>query len=434
MTKEPLSPLEPPTNEPLHVMPPSEGCLGNIEPLESAGSRWARYLGLGALGCVGLVGLFRVPVLSVLLSSVALGLGIAAGVSLARGLRTAGDPDREGESVRGSAWCITILALPIAAALSVISMMVAMTMYGGKESPLPKGLFAFAGGQDAADLRDEAIQSMRSGDYSRAERCYRRLVSQQPGDIKLRANLAFVLTSANKHREAIAIYDALTREGEGTYDLFAYHARSLDALGRSDEAIVWNYRALALVPSLVDVRGDLARILVKQDRSYEALSLLASFDEQLESRGEQPYFQGKRMAIAATLPPPSEISPVGLKSTKLGGHYYSVALGQKGESIPFLIDTGATHTTMSKQVLELLGFTIPGNAKRVDMRTADGRTATGMQFVLPHLRLGPYSLTDVQVVVLDKCASLLGQTTLERFDLSTSRLEGLEVLTLKLRS
>jgi len=34
-------------------------------------------------------------------------------------------------------------------------------------------------------------------------------------------------------------------------------------------------------------------------------------------------------------------------------------MGQKGKSLPFLIDTGALHTSMSMQVLEEIGLTIP---------------------------------------------------------------------------
>jgi len=38
------------------------------------------------------------------------------------------------------------------------------------------------------------------------------------------------------------------------------------------------------------------------------------------------------------------------------------------------------------------------------------------------------------VVVCEDCVALLGQTTLERFDLKTVRIDGLDVLSMSLRS
>lgn len=55
------------------------------------------------------------------------------------------------------------------------------------------------------------------------------------------------------------------------------------------------------------------------------------------------------------------------------------------------------------------------------------------QFAVPMLRVGPFALENQQVVVCDDCASLLGQSTLERFDLQTTQKDGLEVLSMRLR-
>ena len=104
-----------------------------------------------------------------------------------------------------------------------------------------------------------------------------------------------------------------------------------------------------------------------------------------------------------------------------------------GQSEPFLIDTGASHTTMSWEVLQRLGIQIPDQAALVHMETADSRRITGRQFTIPNLQIGPYILKDVPVVQCSNCNSLLGQSTLERFDLATRKANGLEILSMKLR-
>jgi len=144
--------------------------------------------------------------------------------------------------------------------------------------------------KDPKEVYTEAVKCMSSGDYKGAESNYRWLVAHNPPDISLQANLAFSLTEQGNNSEAIPMYQQIIKGGDGTYDLFAYYAKSLSADGQDEDAITWYYRALSVVPQLVDVRGSLAKILVKKGRQYEALSLLASFDEELVNKGDNPYF------------------------------------------------------------------------------------------------------------------------------------------------
>lgn len=51
----------------------------------------------------------------------------------------------------------------------------------------------------------------------------------------------------------------------------------------------------------MDVRGDLAKLLVQQQRPYVALGLLSVFDEHLEAIGQQRYFQAQRISIESSV-------------------------------------------------------------------------------------------------------------------------------------
>ena len=81
--------------------------------------------------------------------------------------------------------------------------------------------------------------------------------------------------------------------GVATYDTYAGYAISLNATGDIDGAIRYNYAALKLAPTLVDVRGALADQLTKKGRKDEALNLLESFDQSLLDQGWPPYFQAQ---------------------------------------------------------------------------------------------------------------------------------------------
>lgn len=290
--------------------------------------------------------------------------------------------------------------------------------------------------KDPKVVTEDVGKAMSAGDYEEAEENLRWLLERNPKDAKIQANLAFALTSQGKDAEALPIYAKLVESGEGTYDIFAYYAKTLDAVGRTDDAITWSYRALLLVPQLVDVRGDLAKLLVKKGRKFEALSLLASFDNELQSHGRPAYFEAQRIAIASALPPPADVagSDAAYSTVRVGGHFYTVAIGEKEEAIPFLIDTGASHTTMSHEVLRMFDLRVPASSRSVELRTAGGHIIMGQFFTVPFLRIGPYALKDLQIVVCDNCESLLGQTTLERFDLKTIRADGLEILSMTPRA
>lgn len=288
--------------------------------------------------------------------------------------------------------------------------------------------------KDPAKVTEDVAKAMGAVEFEDAEENLRWLLERSPKDAKLQANLAFALTSQGKDQEALPLYEALIAGGDGSYDLFAYYARTLDAVGRPDDAITWNYRALAVVPQLVDVRRDLAKILVKQDRAFEALSLLASFDDELQEKGKPAFFEAQRIAIASGLPA-AVTTPDGgpLKSVRIGGHFYAIVLGGNGEALPFMIDTGASHTTLSHEALAMLGLRIPPSSKSVRMSAADGYIVTGRQFNVPTFQVGPYVLESLPIVVCDNCASLLGQSALERFDLETRKADGLEFLTMSMR-
>lgn len=134
-------------------------------------------------------------------------------------------------------------------------------------------------------------------DYACAEANYRGYLKLYPQDVRANAVLGITLTRESKHHDALPYFQKAIDAGEGTYDLYANYALSLDATGDTEGAIKYNRRALDAVPSLVDVRGSLARQLAKQGKTDEAIKLLRDFDQHLVKLGEQPYFTAQIAAL-----------------------------------------------------------------------------------------------------------------------------------------
>ena len=286
----------------------------------------------------------------------------------------------------------------------------------------------------AAELRAQITACERAGDLPCAQDAWTGYVRLRPGDGVAHANLGHVMSERDDHAHAVVEFKRSIELGEGTYDLFAWYGDSLSGLGRNDEAIDWYYRSLAIVPNLVDVRGKLAKLLMAQGRRYEALSLLESYDADAAGQGRQGYFEGQRISIESALAngaaPAAGGEAKSLRLPVMGGHFFApVALGG-GRPQAFVVDTGATITTVTPEMLAASKVAYRVVQPVVTMTTADGRIVRAQGIKIATLSVGPYVLHDVPAVKCTNCVALLGQSSLSHFDLKSSRSQGVEILTL----
>lgn len=287
-----------------------------------------------------------------------------------------------------------------------------------------------------AELKKTAMQCVQDQDLECAEQNWQDYLSQRPDDSEALASLGIVEDKRDEDAQAIVTFQKAIDLGEGTYDLFYYYADSLAKTGKTDEAIDWYYKTLTIVPTLVDARGNLAKLLVKKKRYYEALALLAAFDEHLLAVGQQPYFDGQRIAIETAMQrskPADSGEKAEIKLFKMDGNFMApVALGE-ARVTTFMVDTGATLTTMNDTLLKESKAKYEVVQSSVTTTTADGRRVSSRLINLDSMEVAGYRLKDVPVAVCTTCQLLLGQQALSRFDLSSTRVQGVEFLTLKPR-
>ena len=284
------------------------------------------------------------------------------------------------------------------------------------------------------ELRAQIAACERAGDLACAQDAWTGYVRLRPGDGVAHANLGHVMSQRDDSANAVLEFKRSIDLGEGTYDLFAWYGDSLSGLGRNDEAIDWYYKSLAIVPNLVDVRGKLAKLLMGTGRRYEALSLLESYDTIAASEGRRGYFEGQRISIESGLsgaaPPAASGEARSLRLPVLGSHFYApVALGG-GRPSAFVVDTGASATTVTQEMLDESKVAWRVVQPVVTMTTADGRTVRAQAISIATLTVGPWVLHDVPALKCSHCVALLGQSSLSHFDLKSARTQGVEFLTL----
>ena len=284
----------------------------------------------------------------------------------------------------------------------------------------------------AEDLQERALKCERARDLVCAERTWTQYTQLRLEDGRGLAYLGMIKSRRDDHQGAILQFEKAVATGTGAYDLFAFYGASLAKVGRTVEGIDWHYRALAAAPSLVDVRGSLATLLVSQSRQYEALALLQAFDAQAEARGRQPYFTGQRIAIEKIISDNTEAftAATALRLPAYNGHFFvPVSLGV-ARPAAFMIDTGASLTVLNQAMLNSSKVVYRLIDPDAHMRTADGRRVAAEVVLIDALRVGPYVLRQVKALSCRDCATLLGQSTLSKFDLQSSKVDGVEFLTL----
>ena len=285
--------------------------------------------------------------------------------------------------------------------------------------------------------RSEAKICFQDHDLVCAEADYAAYLEKYPNDPEANATLAIVLTQDGQHKAALYYYKRAVALGVATYDTYAGYAESLEATGDFDGAIRYNYAALKLAPSLVDVRGALADQLVKRGRRAEAINLLESFDESFQDQTGQPYFQaqidkinagvtGQQIAAATsaagkaevTAPLASGTQEIGLSAA--GGTLYLPVRVDDALTLPFVVDSGASDVTIPADIVQTL--IRMGKVSRADyrgqiiFRLADGSIVPSQLFVIHSMRIGNREVRNVTGSITNKRgALLLGQSFLRRF-------------------
>ena len=287
-----------------------------------------------------------------------------------------------------------------------------------------------------AELQKSARECMRNQDFKCAEQDLQAYVRLRPNDGAAHARLGIAQNQRSEVAKAVASFQKAIALGEGTYDPFYYYANSLANLGKTNQAIDWYYKTLDVVPSLMDARGNLAKLLVQKKRYFEALALLASFDDHLTTIGQQPYFTGQRISFESDMrqaDPKQFEEKSQLRLSKTYGNFYAPVILGQSRVTAFVVDTGAKFTVVSDHFLRKSKARYKFVRSGVEMRIANGGRVRANLININSMMLGAFHLKDVSAVECSGCVLLPGEKNLSRFDLTSRKVEGVEFLTLRPR-
>ncbi len=285
--------------------------------------------------------------------------------------------------------------------------------------------------------KEAAIKCIQTRHYPCAETNWVQYIKMRPTDAHAMASLAIIYNWDDKPEAAIVQAEKAIDMGQGTYDLFAGYAESLEKVGRLDEAIDWSYKSLAIMPNLGNVRGDLARLLVMKKREYEALALLVSFDATTEAKGQGQYFAGQRISIESTIERQGRtlvLAQKSLRLSKMGEHFYAPVKMGEARTVAFVVDTGASKVVLSDAMLAASKAIYKVIEPNIAIGLADGRHVSARVVMLDTLMVGPFELRKVKAIICPTCVPLLGNSALAHFNMASSKKQGVEFMTLEPRA
>ena len=229
-----------------------------------------------------------------------------------------------------------------------------------------------------------------------------------PDHWPLVADLCALQLEHGDPRQALALYGQLVRgspeEAQGIAERFVSGtlriARSRLRERRVQEALELLDPAVELFPRRADVLMARAEALVAAGRVEEAAqaaALAASIDPALTQEAEAMRVMAQRARTPGVVQIPFDPQTNAVNA--------QVSVG--GLALQFVVDTGATLTTVPSAIADQLQLRKAGT-QRVKVNTASG-IVEGDVVKLPSLQIGTLEIRNVQAVVLDLPENLAGK-------------------------
>ena len=298
----------------------------------------------------------------------------------------------------------------------------------------PKDKCMIAASSTSSEYRNAAQDRTEYGDYQCAIKLWKKVIKKRPTDVSALASLALLLSQTEQHQESLLYYDKLIKLGAGDSDTFAWYSRSLRYLNKIPEAIDWYYRTLSVDPNLEDITSELGELLAYTNQHYEAISLLTGYEE---LTGNEVYFQARKILLQTTLDNlPNIEKKNSFRIPRLyNNHFYVSARVSKNKKLKpktFIIDTGASSLVTNKKWLRQNNVRYKV-LKKMRAKIANGKVIKVTQIKIPYFQFGPFELKNIKAVICKGCEPLIGQNILNRFDMTTKRINGVDFMYLKER-
>jgi tetratricopeptide (TPR) repeat protein len=243
-----------------------------------------------------------------------------------------------------------------------------------------------------------------------------------------RAFLAFLYFSQEDYEKALLIYRKLMKESDSPEQYIFYYASCLFHKGEIDEALKQHYQLFSIADHYVDNVEGILKILLKQKKKQEGLSFLEGYLSKYPSA--QSYLGIYDHRFNQIVEPDEVDSPIVRIPEVNKAFHAKVKIGTNKYPYTYIIDTGATITTISPTMYKANEGVIRKTGKKYTFANADESTHEAEEVFIDWIKIGGIELQNVRAVLKQKGGNLLGQNVLGKLKISIQKENNINIMTL----
>lgn len=243
------------------------------------------------------------------------------------------------------------------------------------------------------------------------------------------AFLASLYFNQEDYDKALLIYKKLVKESDSPEQYIFYYASCLFRQGEVDEALKQHYQLFSIDDRYVDNVEGILKILLKQKKKHEGLSFLEGYLSKYPSA--LSYLGVYEHRFNQIVEAKEEADSAIIRIPEINKTFYAkVKIGTNKYPYTYIIDTGATITTISPKMYRANEGVIRKTGKSYTLVNADGSTHEAEEVFIDWIKIGGIELQNVRAVVKQKGDNLLGQNVLRKLKISIQKENNINIMTL----
>lgn len=216
-----------------------------------------------------------------------------------------------------------------------------------------------------------------------------------------KAFLAFLYFNQEDYEKALLIYKKLMKESNSPEQYIFYYASCLFHQGEIDEALKQHYQLFSIADHYVDNAEGILKILLKQRKKHEGLSFLEGYLSKYPSA--QSYLGVYDHRFNQIVEAEEEVDSATIRIPEVKKAFHAkVKIGTNKYPYTYIIDTGATITTISPKIYRANEGVIRKTGKNYTFVNADGSTNEAEEVFIDWIKIGGIELQNVRAVLKQK--------------------------------
>jgi clan AA aspartic protease (TIGR02281 family) len=240
--------------------------------------------------------------------------------------------------------------------------------------------------------------------------------------------LAFLYFTQEDYEKSLAIYEKLVKESKSPEQYIFYYASCLFHQGKMNEALQQHYQLFAIADYLIDNVESILKILLEQKKKQEGLNFLEGY---LSKYPTAQSYLGLYNHRFNQIIEPNKIDSSIIRIPEINKTFYiKVKIGTNDYPYTYIVDTGASITTINPQMFKYNEGVITKTGKTYICMNADGSKTEAEEVHIEWIKIGDIELKNVKAALKQKGSNLLGQNVLGKLKINIQKENNINIMTL----